>query len=362
MAGNTGDEPQWQFRRHRQATVTQDAARADGAAQLYDEARDAAGVAALWRRVFGVAKGGQTPQWLFRTTPAGPPPRVVIREDGQVVAHAGAIPVRFVAADQPMLGAWSVGAMTHPQLRGRGLFVQAGQALYAHMTDRGFDMVGGFSNAQSVRLHTGALQRRAVRPFPWCVRPLLPRRLGLLPSSGPWPAQRNLVIAGIEPGDSRIDAIWQQRPIGALTAVRDAAWSAWRYGGRADAGYRMAVAMESGQPKAWLAIRLLTVARVPALFVVDLQCTRDGAAAAQALLCSAEQLASQSGCLLSSALLPGWGPLRPLMLRRGYVPVPEALHPQSIVLSTRALSPRGAAVDWADPKQWWLAWSDTDVV
>ncbi|MBI5609977.1 MAG: GNAT family N-acetyltransferase [Deltaproteobacteria bacterium] len=332
-------------------------------AQTYRPDRDRDQVEQLWLRVFGRAKGGQTPAWLFRPAPMIEAPRVVIREFDQVIAHAGAMPVRLMAGEQPLLAGWSVGAMTDPHFRGQGLFVRAGQALYQQMTEQGFDLVGGFSNAQSASLHTGPLQRTPVRPFPWCARPLLPRRAGLRPLAATWPRQVGVEISTVAPGDPRLDAIWRNRPRGpGIATVRDAAWSGWRYQDRPDADYRLALASVGGVPAAWIAVRALTVARVPALFVLDLQCTAQGAQAAAQLLRSAEQLASAAGCVLSSALLPGWGPLRRILRWKGYLPVPERLHPQKILLSVRALGPRVPQVDLADPRSWWLAWSDTDVV
>jgi hypothetical protein len=329
----------------------------------YQPERDREQVEQLWLRIFGRAKGGQTLEWLFRPGPMGEAPRIVIRDDNQVIAHAGAMPVRWLVGEQPLLAGWSVGAMTDPERRGQGLFVRAGQALYQHMTEQGFDLVGGFSNAQSARLHVGALARMAVRPFPWCAKLLLPRHLGLRPLARDWPARPGVEIYAVAPGDARLESIWQNRAKGTgITAVRDAAWTRWRYEGRADADYRLAVASVAGVPAAWIAVRALQVAKVPALFVVDLQCTATGAAAAMQLLKSAEQLASLAGCVLASALLPGWGPLRSVLLRRAYVPVPERLHPQKILLSVRVLDTRVPLVDLGNPRLWWLAWSDTDVV
>ncbi len=329
----------------------------------YQPERDREQVEQLWLRVFGRAKGGQTPEWLFRPAPMCAAPRVVIRDDNQVIAHAGAMPVRLLAGDQQLLAGWSVGAMTDPSWRGQGLFVRAGQALYQYMDEQGFDLVGGFSNAQSASLHVGPLQRTPVRPFPWCAKPLLPRHLGLRSLGTNWPLRLGVEISAVAPGDPRIDLIWQNREKGkGITAVRDAAWTLWRYQGRPDADYRLAVASVAGVPAAWIAVRALQVAKVPGFFIVDLQCTASGMAAATQLLKSAEQMAASAGCVLASALLPGWGSLRSVLLRRAYVPVPERLHPQKIMLSVRALD---AKVPWGDlgnPRQWWLAWSDTDVV
>ncbi|MBM4345945.1 MAG: GNAT family N-acetyltransferase [Deltaproteobacteria bacterium] len=329
----------------------------------FDPQRDGPAVDALWTQVFGAAKGGQTPAWLFRDGPAGAPPRMVARKDGRAVAHAGAMPLRLSVGGQVVHAGWSVGAMTDPAQRGKGLFVRVGQALYGRMAAEGFGLVGGFSNANSASLHTSTLGRTALRPFPWCVRPLLPRRVGLASAAVGWPdaVHGDVRIAAIQPTDPRLDAVWARLDLSAgIGAVRDTAFAAWRYADRPDADYRLALATRGGQAAAWLAVRALRVARVPALFVADLAVAPGEEQAGKQLLAAAHAWGARSGCAIGSALLPGWGPARSVLRSAGYLQVPEPLHPQRIVLSVKALAPLPMAVDSAD--RWWLAWSDTDLI
>lgn len=332
--------------------------------EVYVAERDQDEVRALWHRVFGIAAGGQTPQWLFRPNPAADPPRVVVRQGDRVVAHAGAVPVRMVASDRQLLAGWSVGAMTDPACRGQGLFVGAARALYSHMADLGFDLVGGFSNANSARLHTEQLGRTAVRPFPWAVRLVLPRTTRQQPLRAVWPTGGRYAVAPIDPGDPRIDQVWAARePDPQIQCVRDAAWSSWRYGERPQADYRLAVACDSdGKACAWIAVRALRVAHVPALFVLDLQCAQGHVDAAIALVRAANELAASAGCAAVSVLLPAAGALRSTLIRNGFIPVPEPLHPKKILLSVRQLNGAPLPADLHNAGSWSLAWSDTDVV
>ncbi|NNL65226.1 MAG: GNAT family N-acetyltransferase, partial [Myxococcales bacterium] len=121
--------------------------------------RDDPAVAELWQRSFGRASGGQTVEWLFRAGPAGPCPRSVAELDGRLVAHAGVSVARFRLSGREGVGGYSVGAMTDPDVRGRGLFVRTAEHLYARLAREGFAFVAGFSNANSEALHTGRLGR-----------------------------------------------------------------------------------------------------------------------------------------------------------------------------------------------------------
>ncbi len=334
---------------------------------------DEPGVASLWERCFGIAKGGQTIEWLFRDGPAGPSIRTVAELDGQIVAHAGAVSARFRLGDEEVLGGYSMGAMTAPEARGRRLFYHLGRALYDRMEREGHAFVAGFSNAQSHRLMTGPLQRTAVRPFPWCVRVLRPlgavaAQLGLAaarpPEADPVPSR----VAGIEiepcaHGDARLDDLWNQCAASVrMGAVRDAAFANWRFATRPDANYRSLLALRAGTPVAWMVYRSLEMRGLRSGFIVDLLVAPDQVEAGRALLGAARELAKREGAELLSALLPGEGSAREALRRSGFWRIPERLHPQIIRYSVRGLGGWTNRSELSDPHRWQLAWSDTDVV
>ena len=61
----------------------------------------------------------------------------MIEADGRVVARAGVTALPFRIGDERVRGAYSVAAMTHPDLRGRGLFLRSAKALYARLEREG---------------------------------------------------------------------------------------------------------------------------------------------------------------------------------------------------------------------------------
>jgi hypothetical protein len=340
---------------------------------------DAAALQDLFVRVFGHPRGGQTLEWLFRPGPAGESPRAVAECSGRIVAHAGATALRFRCGNEIVRGGYSVAAMTDPAQRGQRLFFRVGEYLYQRMEEQGFAFVAGFSNQNSFRLMTGPLQRTALRPFPWCVRPIAPwaiaraalRREGVSMRADDADFARILAsasrggvtLAACEPGDARLDVVWERAaPQVDVGAVRDAAFAAWRLGTRPDAGYRLVLAERAGRAAGWIAYRRLELRGVPAGFVVDFVLAEGEDAAGRALLRAAAQVARSEGAALLSALLPGGGPARRALRRAAFIRVPEALHPQVIRFSVRGLGHWAQQPSLLQPRAWHLGWSDTDVV
>jgi GNAT superfamily N-acetyltransferase len=337
---------------------------------------DDAAVAELWRRCFGDATGGQTSDWLFRSGAAGDCPRTVIEADGRVVAHAGVTALPFRIGDERVRGAYSVAAMTHPDLRGRGLFLRSAKALYARLEREGFAFVAGFSNAQSHRIMTGPLERTPLRSFPWCVRILRPLGIArsLLFGAGKEPPQTACEDAGtsgaadlhVSPcsfDDPRLDSLWRRCEAEVRVAcVRDRAFAESRFATRPEAGYRAWIAERDSQPAAWAVSRELVLRGLSATFLVDLLVAPGEARAGRELLRMLERRARAGGVQLLSALLPGSGEARQTLRDAGYRRVPERLHPQVIRFSVRGFGRFRDCPDLRNPSAWGLSWADTDIV
>lgn len=347
----------------------------------FEPGRDDAAAEDLWSRCFGRARGGQTLAWLFREGPAGAAPRCVAVVDGRIVAHAGVAPLRFRIAGREARAGYSVGAMTDPAFRGRGLFVRTAEHLYARLAREDFAFVAGFSNAQSARIHTETLGRRALRPFPWSVRPLRPLAAGVAlaahalgrtgpepPSPAPDEVSAPPDAAGVRvvpcaPDDARVDAVWERaRSDVTVGAIRDAAYARWRYGSRPDAGYRACLALRGDAPVGWAVLRGLPIRGLRALFLLEALADPADEGAGTALLAAVEACARGGRVHLLSALRPGRGRVDRLLRRAGYRSIPEPLHPQTIRLSVRGFGPFADSEPLGSPEAWWLSWGDTDVV
>lgn len=339
----------------------------------YDPDRDGAAVRGLWDRTFPSPLGGQTIDWLFRDGPGGPPQRAVAEIQGRVVAHAGAVRVRLRVAGSETCAGYSVAAMTDSSVRGRGLYARLGKFLYERMSTSGFALVGGFSNRSSHRLMTSRLGRTPVRPFPWSVRILRPFALAArwmsatsttIQTSRPDPATiRGIHVSPCSPGEARLDEVWQRAgETVQIGAVRDAAFTQWRFGTRPSAGYRLLVAASERGSVGYAAYRSISFKGIPAGFLVDFLLAPGEEEAGHALLSAVVRLARQEGIALLSALQPPPGPARQALRRAGFLRVPELLHPQTIRFSYRPLGEYAACPTLSDPKSWLLSWADTDII
>lgn len=340
--------------------------------QLRDwQPRDEPALGALWREVFGEARGGQTLSWIFRSAPAISSVRVVAEGGGRPIAHAGAVCLPFRVRGEGVRGAYSVGAMTAPACQGRGLYARLGRFLYERLEEQGIAFVAGFSNRRSHRVMTGPLGRTPVRPFPWCVRPLLPGLDGLRGSSlgsdadgGPPETCGRAGVTGCDPGDPRLDGLWDRvAPSVRVAAVRDAAFSTWRYRSHPRARYRCWIYQTGdGRADAVLVLRILNLRRICVGFIMDLVADPEADDSASALVRVAASATRAAGGVALSALLPPSGAARRALRRAGFVRVPEFLHPQVIRFSVRGLGRFRSCPELADPSAWWLSWADTDIV
>jgi len=284
--------------------------------------------------------------------------------------------MRFRLAGEDVIGGYSVGAMTDPELQGRGLFVRVGEHLYDRLEREGYAFVAGFSNQRSHNLMTSRLGRIPIRPFPWSIRLLRPlaallavaRRGGTEASPPPPPVAASetpngVIFSPCAPDDPRLDTLWKRSAASLrVGGVRDSAFAAWRFGSRPDADYRALLALRDGEPVAWAVHRDLTLRGLRARFVVDLLVAPGAEAAGRALLRHLESGARTAGCTLMSALLPGSGPTRDALRTARYRRVPERLHPQVIRFSARGFGRFAGCPELGDPAAWHLGWSDTDVV
>jgi len=160
-----------------------------------------------------------------------------------------------------------------------------------------------------------------------------------------------------------IEAVWKavEAEVG-VGAVRDVAFSRWRYLSRGDAGYRAALASSGGKAVAFCVYRLLPVRGVPACFLMDLQVAPKHEDAGEELLRWAEGHARRCGAGVMSALLPSRGTAAAVLQRSRYLRIPERLHPQTIRFSVRGLGEMAGCRQLSDASAWTLGWSDTDVV
>lgn len=107
----------------------------------------------LLRGLYAATKNRLRPEeydrWRFFDTPWGDSP-AMIAVDGDVCAALYIVwPAMLRLGDEDVLGAQSMDTMTHPDYRGRGLFVGLAEECFAVAKSRGIEVVYGFPNASS---------------------------------------------------------------------------------------------------------------------------------------------------------------------------------------------------------------------
>ena len=89
-------------------------------------------------------------QWQYMDNPSG---RVVsynaFAEDGQMVAHYAAIPIKMVLNGKVEIGLLSLNTATHPAHQGKRLFTKLADLTYKKAAELGYKFVIGVANANS---------------------------------------------------------------------------------------------------------------------------------------------------------------------------------------------------------------------
>ncbi|MFZ5657624.1 MAG: GNAT family N-acetyltransferase [Pseudomonadota bacterium] len=124
-------------------------------------------------------------QWKFRHFPAEGRPasyEYVGTEDGVIAAYYAALPYRYTVDGRSLTAGMVCDVMTHPALRGRGLFTAMGRYATEALKDEGIAFVTGYPIRPEVIPGHLKVGWKIVQPLPVWLRPtglrtLLPRPL-----------------------------------------------------------------------------------------------------------------------------------------------------------------------------------------
>ena len=163
-------------------------------------------------------------RWRFFGTPWGDSP-AVIAVDGAICAGLYIVwPTMLELGGEPIPGAQSMDTMTHPDYRGRGLFVELAERTFALAADRGFEVVYGFPNSASYPGFIRRLNFDHVGDVPSWSYPL--GRRGFMRTLGRGPSE--LQATDAEDVRPLIDEWVSERDV--VRIRKDETWFDWRYG------------------------------------------------------------------------------------------------------------------------------------
>ena len=198
---------------------------------------DEAAIEEMFQSVFGRPMSLGFWQWRFGDNPTR---RVMVdlAWSGSVLAgHYAVSPVIIYMEGQEYLTGLSMTTMTHPDYRGRGLFVTLAESVYSRMAREGMALVWGFPNDLSHRGFVRDLAWVDIHEVPNFRKPLADGRA--MPE--PTPHVRELASF-----DTRFNQLWEEVKgrYGILTK-RDSLYLSWRYGANPAHGYTVLGHVES---------------------------------------------------------------------------------------------------------------------
>ncbi|WP_309606523.1 GNAT family N-acetyltransferase [Phenylobacterium sp.] len=92
-------------------------------------------------------------QWQYYDNPAGPPLGCNIDDGARLVGHLMGIPLNVRRRGQPVTVTLIMNVATHPDFRGRGLFLELVRRVAEMSAARGHAGVVGVANAQTIRAY-----------------------------------------------------------------------------------------------------------------------------------------------------------------------------------------------------------------
>jgi ribosomal protein S18 acetylase RimI-like enzyme len=115
-------------------------------------------------------------QWQYYDNPAGPPVGCNIDDGGRLIGHLMGIPLKVSLHGEPTTVTLIMNVATHPDYRGRGLFLELVNRVVAMSAERGHAGVVGVANQQTERAYRTKLGFQNVAPLDAHVE-LLPQRI-----------------------------------------------------------------------------------------------------------------------------------------------------------------------------------------
>jgi len=115
-------------------------------------------------------------QWQYYDNPAGPPLGCNIDDGDRLVGHLMGIPLKVTLQGEPAVVTLIMNVATHPDYRGRGLFLELVRRVVAMSAVRGHPAVVGVANQQTIRAYETKLGFQNVAGLDAHVE-LLPQRI-----------------------------------------------------------------------------------------------------------------------------------------------------------------------------------------
>jgi GNAT superfamily N-acetyltransferase len=214
-------------------------------------------------------------RWKYQHNPAGSPIIWVAEADDRLVAQYAIIPVKMKMGDRIITGSQSVDTMTHPDYRGRGMFLTLSERVFEEAGKQGIEIVYGFPNRMMSwhRKFWLEIDVRSTLIKPLNLRNIPAKKISntfllkiggvglsffvkIFTRTGSPPEVSGLTISRISSFDERFNDFWEKVSNDyEIAVVRDMTYLNWRYVEIPNVNYTIFVAEKNGQVMGYSVLR-----------------------------------------------------------------------------------------------------------
>ena len=346
---------------------------------------DERGILDLYKLVFGAEMSVSHWEWKYKRNPAGQALIILAETDGGIVGQYALLPRLMKIGDDVQIGSLSLDTMVHPEYRGQGMFVTLAKKAYELADRRGIQFVYGFPNGNS---HYGIITKLnwidLYKGIPLWVKPLnlenilkkrfvdnrllvsLGGKIGNIAMKVLYRPQRRIPVCSIREIPSlgpRFDSLWHEASRDhKIMVVRDKAYLTWRYVEKPGNDYVILIAERGQDLLGYIVLRCMEQFGLQIGFVVDMLTIPEETAVSVDLISAAVKYFELkqmdiAGCLM----LPNVCYAHSLK-QAGFIKAANKLLPQNMYLGVRSFIPLQPTDFLADRNNWFISWSDHDVV
>ncbi len=327
--------------------------------------------------------------WQYDQNPSGPATELITKRGTLVTGHCAAIPMRHKIGPDIVTGSLGVNVMTHPDYRGRGIYVVLQREVDRLCGQAGVRFNFGFSNEYS---HRNCLRRLGYReigrfllwiaPFDLSriVRSRTPQQGMLLHAAARaanpfWRMSRSLFdrsrkdrsidIEKLDGINEEFDRFWQKiKADYANILVRDRAYLEWRFIRHPTRTYQFLTARSKGELCGYLVGRMTKLEGIPCGVIVDMltENTRQGTKAARRLIAAFNRDARNEGAPMALCLLLRQSPAARALRRNGYIICPKPYLPREFPIIVHWNMPGPPPSCFYDLKNWFMTLADYDAI
>ncbi|MEE9910692.1 MAG: GNAT family N-acetyltransferase [Deltaproteobacteria bacterium] len=345
-------------------------------------------IIALFEKVFGKTMGKTESarhwQWEIAGNPVKPISIMLAWDGDRLISHEGANLLRVWVNGVEHLGVLIFDTMTDPEYKGQGIFSETAKSLYKDLTEKGYQFIYGFPNANVVQARIRKLDWVIIAPMPIHICPLdvgpfirHKTRNALLGSLAgglykPFVKfahhclskqdQKNIEIRRMEKFDQWADDLWLKcRNQHKLWVVRDFEYLSWRYDQRPESQFRLFTAWHHNEIAGYIITASQDRDQGKVSFILDILAVTDVKGVVEKLLNAVITASMESNEALISAMAMPASVYRKAFHKFFFIPVPEKMFPQEIHFGARLLGDKISRETFYNPQSWYISWGDTDL-